>query len=117
MGYLALDMSSWSGPFTDAEAEAAKAIGGRLVIVNTWGEWCRQQAETTLRHGLALEAYVYLYFDDDVEAQVRAALEAIRGLPVRMLWLDAEDDTMSVGAATIVEKLRRAEEIVTAWSE
>jgi len=93
MGYLAIDQSSWSGPFTDAEAEAAKAAGVRLVIVNTWGEWCRQQAEMTLKHGLDLEAYTYMYPSLDAATRIREALDALYGFPPNgIFWLDEEDD-------------------------
>jgi hypothetical protein len=116
MGYLAVDMSSWSGELTEKEARDLKAYGVGKILVNTWGPWTRQQLEMGQRVGLLLEAYCYLYFDFDIEARVRAALEAIRGFPVECLWLDAEDDTMTVGAGEIVRKLHQAVEVVEGWN-
>jgi GH25 family lysozyme M1 (1,4-beta-N-acetylmuramidase) len=108
VGHLAIDVSSWSGEFTDAEAEACKALGCRLVIVNTWGEWCRQQAEMTLKHGMDLEFYTYMYFSVDPERRVADALEAVSGFPVRMFWLDYEDDPAGLRSHEVVAHIRQA---------
>lgn len=108
-GYLAIDMSSWGGRFTDEEAEAAKAAGVRLNIVNTWGEWCRQQAEMTLAHALNLEAYTYLYFSLNPSARVQQGLDALYGFALPgIYWLDAEDDPGGLSPSKVVAYFREA---------
>lgn len=92
MGYLAVDMSSWSGELTEKEARDLKAYGVGKIIVNTWGSWARQQLGVGQRAGLELEAYVYHYFSIDPGQRTRAAIAVLQGFPILRLWHDYEDD-------------------------
>lgn len=92
----AVDMSRWGGELTADEARALRDAGVRLVIVGTGnaagaGQWARQQAQAALGAGMAVDAYIYLYFAGDPRNQVRDALDTLAGLQIRRWWLDAED--------------------------
>lgn len=92
----AVDMSRWGGELTATEAAALRDAGIKLVIVGTGnpagaGQWARQQAQAALDAGMAVDAYIYLYFAGDPRNQVRDALDTLAGLQIRRWWLDAED--------------------------
>lgn len=88
---LAVDVSSWGGPLTDAEAQCLKESGYSKVIVNSYGPEARGQLETAYRHAFALEIYTYLYWDGQNPGRVRRAEAMARGLPIRCHWLDVEE--------------------------
>jgi len=107
-GYLAIDMSSWGERFTDSEAEAAKVAGACLNIVNTWGEWARQQADMALAHGMAFEPYEYMYLSIDPVARIKRGLDALYGFPRDGIWwLDYEDEAVGFSKAAIVAHIRQ----------
>ena len=96
-----VDMSNWGGPLTAEEVACLRAEGVRKVIVGTGapngaGAWARQQASMALNHGLAVDAYVYLYFAKAPAAAVRIAMGTLQGLPIGRWWLDAEADEEGV---------------------
>jgi hypothetical protein len=95
-----VDMSRWGGELTRSEAEEMWALGIRHIIVGTGnpggaGLWARQQAamwfEVNATRGGTADAYIYLYFAGEASVQVRQGVDALKGLPIRMWWLDAED--------------------------
>ena len=108
MGYLAVDMSSWSGTLTEQEARDLKAYGVRKILVNTWGSWTRQQLEMGQYVGLGLDAYTYHYFSIDPRQRVEQALTAIRGIPVERLWQDYEDEPAGRSPTVVVGHIRGA---------
>jgi len=104
---LAVDCSHWGGPLTDSEAECLKVNGYRRVIVNTSGGQARQQASTAKRHGLEVQAYVYLYWSGDVRGQVLRACNEVADL-ADFMWLDAEDDPLGKAPSTIIFLIHEA---------
>lgn len=88
---FAVDVSHWSGTITASEVACWKANGVEHVVPGTQVEnITRQQLQAALDGGMSVDAYVVLYWDGDIDAQVRAALEMVRGFPIRRLWLDVE---------------------------
>ena len=108
MGYLAVDMSSWSGELTEKEARDLRAYGVRKILVNTWGPWTLRQLEMGQRVGLLLEAYTYQYFTIAPAQRTLAALAAIQGFPVLRLWQDYEDDPAGLRPHEVVAHIRGA---------
>lgn len=104
---LAVDMSHWGGTLTDDEAACLARYGYRRVIVNTSGGLTVQQAETARRHGLDVQAYVYLYWLGDIRHQVLRAVQTARDV-ADFLWLDAEEDPGGMTPANVVFLLRDA---------
>ena len=106
-------MSHWGGPLTDTEAECLKASGYSLVVANTWGPEFTGQMRTAHAHGLACEAYVYLYLVHSPLARVRESLDRIEdlrreGVEVGRLWLDYEDEPGGLGPHEIVAHVQLA---------
>src|SRR5690606_30324923 len=109
----AIDISVYSGEVTEAKFKKARAEGASLVVVGLQNvAVARRQIENAHKAGLTVEAYVYLYFARDPLSQVRTAINAIRDLPVKRLWLDAEDTEAEVPAKRIdlLRKCRAAVE-------
>ena len=106
---LAVDVSHWSGEITEQQMACLRERGVRRVIAGTQRRAiARQQLEAAVAAGLEVEAYVYLYLRANVARRVQAALETVEGLPVRRLWLDAEDTTSGLTPEQMVERLRQA---------
>jgi hypothetical protein len=94
---LAVDISNYTDPITPAAAQALKGAGVELVLVQAVDPppgypagVTRSQIQTCLDAGLAVDAYVWLWFDLDV-ADIQHKLALLDGLSVRQLWLDVED--------------------------
>jgi hypothetical protein len=103
---LALDISNYSGEITDAQVACWRANGYQHLVCGTQRpDLTRRQLLVAVRGGLSVDAYVYLYWADDVPARVRRALDTISGFPVGRLWLDCEDATGGLPAAVIVDKI------------
>ncbi len=95
-----VDMSRWGGELTEEEADCLWQRGVRHIIVgvghpNGAGMFAHQQGSTWLRvngaRGGTLDAYIYLYFAGDPEAQVELGSWVMGDLSVRCWWQDAED--------------------------
>ena len=79
----AVDVSHWSGTITDSEVACWRDRNFQHVIAGTQNpDITVQQLQTAVNHGMTIDAYVMLYWDYDIPAQVRDALETIAGLPV-----------------------------------
>lgn len=88
---LAVDMSKWSGAFTDAEAACMVAAGYRRTIVGVSKPMiARQQMAMCRKHGMDVQAYCYLYWDTPTE-YVRRAIDSCGDL-FSVLWLDVEQE-------------------------
>ena len=88
---LALDVSHWSGEITAQDVACWRANGVEHLVPGTQVEsLARQQLQTALDGGLTVDAYVVLYWDQDIRSQVEAALDVVRGFPIGRLWLDIE---------------------------
>lgn len=115
MTLTALDISQYSGDVTLADFQRAKAAGcSRIIVALNDLPLAKQQIERASKAGLEVEGYIYLYFARSISARVKACLLAIANLPVRRVWLDAEDTSSGVTQASIIDGLRLAEGLVTA---
>lgn len=91
-----VDISHWTGNISDAVAAYWKQNGVKHVIAGTQKEAItRQQLQVAVRNGFTVDAYVFLYFNGNMAAQVKEALRRIQGFPVTRLWLDIEAKTGS----------------------
>jgi hypothetical protein len=88
---FALDVSHWSGNIDGSDVACWKSNGVEHLVPGTQVEdITRQQLETAVAGGISVDAYVVLYWDQNIPSQVERALDVIRGLPVGRLWLDIE---------------------------
>jgi hypothetical protein len=105
----AVDISHWSGTITDAEAACWVDTGFSHVISGTQNaDITVQQLQTAVNQGMTVDAYVMLYWDYDIAAQVRDALAMIAGFPIGRLWLDAEQPSGGRTAAQLIDKVQQA---------
>ena len=106
---LAVDISNWSGPVTDAEMDCWWELGYRHIIAGTQRPWLtRQQLEVAVARGMSVDAYEYIYWDGDVAGQVERALEAVADLPIGRLWIDLEEDPRGLTPAELITRIESA---------
>lgn len=107
----AVDISHWSGTVTDGEVACWRESNFTHVIAGTQNpDITVQQLQTAVNRGMTVDAYVMLYWDYDIAAQVRNALATIAGFPVGRLWLDAEQPSGGRSAAQLIQKIQQAVE-------
>jgi hypothetical protein len=106
---FAIDISNWSGEITSDEVACWRDSDVRHVISGTQIPTITvQQIQTAASGGMTIDAYVMLYWDYDITAQVHDALATIQGLPVRRLWLDAEQPRGNWASWQLIEKIQEA---------
>ena len=99
---LAIDVSNFTGPIDAARGRALREAGVQRGVVGTqypgapYPAGCAHlQLPALIDAGIAVEAYVYLWFAHDAVAQVRDALDVIGPWRdrIRRLWIDVEDES------------------------
>ncbi len=92
---LAVDVSNYTDALTPTALAAWQRAGVRLVIVQAVDpppsfprSQTRDQVTACAAAGLQVDAYVWLWFDQD---DIASKLALLDGLPIRRLWLDVED--------------------------
>jgi hypothetical protein len=106
---FATDVSFWETPLSQAEMDCFWDSGVRHVIVGTQEEAItREQLAMAVSRGMTVDAYVYLYWDTDMTAQVKRAFSRVSGFPIGRMWLDIEQDPGSLGAAAVVSDIQQA---------
>ena len=114
---IALDISQHAGEVAVSDFARAKALyATRVVVAMNDLDLAGRQIRNAIEAGLEVEAYSYLYFaraENTVE-QVRKDLQALDGLGVTRLWLDAEDTSKGVTPAKIESGIASAAKVVKA---
>ena len=104
-----VDISFWETPVSQAEMDCFWASGVRHVVVGTQDEAItREQLAMAISRGMTVDAYVYLYWNTDLAAQVHEAFRRVKGLPIGRMWLDIEQDPGSIGSKTILADIQQA---------
>lgn len=108
--FYALDLSMWEGPIAQWEMDCFWNAGVRHIVSGTQvEEITRQQLAMARRRGMSLDAYVYLYWDRDVRAQVEEALRRADGFGIGRMWLDVEEaPPAGTSAQALAELLQQA---------
>lgn len=103
----ALDVSMWEGPISQREMDCFWESGVRHIVAGTQiEEITRQQLAMAVSRGMTVDAYVYLYWDRDMTAQVKEAFRRVEGFPIGRLWLDVEEDPKSLGWTKVVSLVK-----------
>lgn len=106
---FAVDVSMWEGPIAESETDCMWTSGVRHVIAGTQvEEVTRQQLAMAVSRGMTVDAYVYLYWDRDITAQVQEAFRRVKGFPIGRMWLDVEEDPRSLGSNALIAKVQTA---------
>lgn len=106
---FAVDISFWEGPMSQREMDCFWDSGVRHVVSGTQvEEITRQQLEMALARGMTVDAYVYLYWDQDMAAQVKEAFRRTQGFPIQRMWLDVEEDPAGLGANALIALVQQA---------
>ena len=114
---LAVDISNWSGTITENEVACWWESGIRHVIAGTQiPSIALQQFQTAVNGGMAVDAYVMLYWDYDIADQVQDALATIEGFSVGRLWLDAEQPAGSWTASQLTQKIQEAVDMLLKYA-
>ena len=105
----AVDVSHWEGVLAQREVDCFWESGVRHLIAGTQvEEVTRQQLDMAISRGMTVDAYVYIYWDMDIAAQVNEALRRAAGFPIGRLWIDVEEDPQGRGTKEIVSMVRLA---------
>ena len=106
---FATDVSFWETPLSQAEMDCFWDSGVRHVVVGTQEEAItREQLAMAVSRGMTVDAYVYLYWDTDMTAQVKRAFQRVSGFPIGRMWLDIEQDPGSLGATAVGSRIQQA---------
>ncbi|MBK8995754.1 MAG: hypothetical protein IPM35_08405 [Myxococcales bacterium] len=104
-----VDISHWEGPMAQAEMDCFWDSGVRHVVSGTQvEEVTRQQLAMAVSRGMTVDAYVYLYWTDDIAGQVKEAFERTAGFPIGRMWLDVEQDPGGLGATELAIRVKAA---------
>ncbi len=94
---FAADVSFWETPLAQSQIDCFWESGVRHVVVGTQVDAiAQQQLAMAVARGMTVDAYVYLYWDRDIAAQVRAAFDMVRAFPIGTMWLDVEEASGAV---------------------
>ncbi len=109
---FAVDISLWSGEVTDSEVRCWWDQGVRHVVAGTQNpRITRQQLDMAKAGGMTVDLYVYLYWNQNMAAQVGEALALAAEYPeVGRLWLDVEESPGGLGASALKQKVGEAVE-------
>lgn len=105
----AVDISHWEGPQAQHAMDCLWDSNVRHVIAGTQvEEVTRQQLAMAVARGMTVDAYVYLYWGEDMSEQVRRAFSRVSGFPIGRLWLDLEEKPEGRGANELIALSRQA---------
>ncbi len=103
------DVSVWETPLAQAEMDCFWASGVRHVIVGTQDEGvAREQLAMAVSRGMTVNAYVYLYWNTDLTAQVNQAFTFVQGFPIGRMWLDIEANPGSLKSSAVIADINQA---------
>jgi GH25 family lysozyme M1 (1,4-beta-N-acetylmuramidase) len=106
---FAVDLSVWEGPMAQREMDCFWESGVRHVVAGTQlEEVARQQLSMAVSRGMTVDAYVYLYWSQDMAAQVQEAFKRVAGFPIGRMWLDVEEAAGDLGANALIERVQAA---------
>jgi len=106
---FAIDISFWEGPISQREMDCFWDSGVRHVVSGTQvEEITHQQLAMAESRGMTVDAYVYLYWDLDMAAQVKEAFRRTQGFPIQRMWLDVEQDPAGLGANALMALVQQA---------
>ena len=105
---FAADVSVWETPLAQSEMDCFWDSGVRHVVVGTQdAAVAREQLAMAVSRGMTVDAYVYLYWDQDITAQVNAAFAMVQGFPVGRMWLDIEADPKALGSTALIAMIQQ----------
>ncbi len=106
---FAVDVSVWQMPIAQSQMDCHWDAGVRHVIVGTQDALvARQQLSMATARGMTVDAYVYLYWDLDIAAQVNAAFAMVQGFPTGRMWLDIEQDPDGLGSNAVISMIQNS---------
>jgi len=106
---FAVDVSFWETPLAQSEMDCFWDSGVRHLIVGTQVEYItREQLAMAVSRGMTVDAYVYLYWDTDIAAQVKQAFQRVSGFPIGRMWLDIEQDAGGRGANQLIDAIAKS---------
>jgi hypothetical protein len=106
---FAVDVSYYQGYLEESEVACWWDRGVRHFISGIQNsDITVQQLQTALSVGMSIDAYVPLYWDQDITRQVEFALSVIEPFPVQRLWLDAERLPGGLTSTELIGKIREA---------
>ncbi|MGE5180624.1 MAG: GH25 family lysozyme [Acidobacteriota bacterium] len=106
---FAVDVSVWETPLAQSQMDCFWDSGVRHVVVGTQDALvAHQQLAMAVSRGMTVDAYVYLYWNQDVTAQVTAAYQMVQGYPIGRMWLDIEQPPGSLGSSKLIPAIQQA---------
>ena len=105
---FAADVSVWETPLAQSQMDCFWDSGIRHVIVGTQDALvAHQQLAMAVSRGMTVDAYVYIYWNRDIDAQIADAFAMVEDYPIGRMWLDIEEASgTAVGANTLVARIQ-----------
>lgn len=106
---FAVDVSFWETPLAQSEMDCFWDSGVRHVIVGTQdASIAQQQLAMAVSRGMTVDAYVYIYWNLDMVAQIDTAFAIVKDFPIGTMWLDIEESSgaAALGATKIASAVR-----------
>ena len=105
---FAVDVSVWEEPLAQSQMDCLWDSGVRHVVVGTQDAIvAKQQLAMAVARGMTVDAYVYLYWNQDMATQVDDAFAMVQSFPIGRMWLDVEQAT-TLGANAIIADVQTA---------
>ncbi len=105
---FAADVSVWETPLSQSEMDCFWASGVRHVVVGTQdASVASEQLAMAVSRGMTVDAYVYLYWNQDIATQVNAAFAMTKGFPIGRMWLDIEQKPGTLGSNAIIPLIQQ----------
>ncbi len=106
---FAVDVSFWETPLAQSQMDCFWDSGVRHVIVGTQqADIAQQQLAMAVSRGMTVDAYVYMYWNQDIATQVNDAFAIASGFPIGSMWLDIEQDPGTLGSKTLIADIQAA---------
>ena len=105
---FAADVSVWETPLAQSQMDCFWDSGIRHVVVGTQDALvAHQQLDMAIARGMTVDAYVYIYWNRDITAQIADAFAMVDGYPVGRMWLDIEEPPGTLGANTLIPRIQQ----------
>lgn len=106
---FAVDVSVWETPLAQSQMDCFWDSGVRHVVVGTQeADITQQQLTMAIARGMTVDAYVYLYWNQDLATQVETAFAMVAGFPIGRMWLDIEQAPGTLGSKTLTTDIQTA---------
>lgn len=110
---IGVDFGAYAPALTDAEVQSWNVEFA--IVGNLANRKFQQQVQACQRNGLITEAYIYIYYDRDINKQITDCINACKQAGgIERIWLDVEIDTSPPPASQVLAAVHQMQAAVEA---